>query len=199
MEKSKEFLEGYNHFKIEKLSTPIDNPYIFKTKEHFEWSDGWEKGYKEYMDRPKELYNLSLKEYHEGYDYYLGHERVQEGEDNPYPKESEQYIQWEQGFESAYSDDILGQAKDSQKYNELGIILNEDGTKYYTEEFILKAIEYACGYQKGTDYQIAGHFLIEDNVNDEKHIIPLLDELADVDNNSHKEISIQDIIDYIQD
>ena len=63
----------------------------------------------------------------------------------------------------------------------------------YTEKELLKAIEYACNYQKACDYQSAGHFLIED----EPKIEELLDELSDTDKNSASEITLEEIHEYI--
>jgi hypothetical protein len=48
----------------------------------------------------------------------------------------------------------------------------------YTEEELLKAIEYACEYQKATDYQTAGKLLIVDESELPANAILLLDELS---------------------
>lgn len=69
--------------------------------------------------------------------------------------------------------------------------------RLYTKEELLKAVEYACGYQKASDYQMAGHHLIEDVVTDE-HCANLLDELHNTDKNSASEISIEDMHEYLE-
>lgn len=82
-------------------------------------------------------------------------------------------------------------------YNtEIGVKITNllNSPKLYTEAELLKAIEYACGYQKASDYQAAGHHLIVDG---EPDTVALLDELSDTENNKHKEITIQEINEYI--
>lgn len=62
----------------------------------------------------------------------------------------------------------------------------------YTESELLKAIKYACEYQKGIDYQTAGGLLIVDESELPANSILLLDELS---NNSiaASEIELKDI------
>jgi isocitrate/isopropylmalate dehydrogenase len=63
----------------------------------------------------------------------------------------------------------------------------------YTEKELLKAIEYACGYQKASDYQTAGKLLIVDKSDLQQNIETLLNELASTNENVHKEIELRDI------
>jgi hypothetical protein len=65
--------------------------------------------------------------------------------------------------------------------------------KTYTEEDLLKAIKYACEYQKATDYQTAGLHLIVDETELKGNIEILLNELCDTDKTAHNEIEISDI------
>lgn len=70
----------------------------------------------------------------------------------------------------------------------------------YTEEELLKAIEYACGYQKASDYQNVGHYLMAEFKSVEEAdsaITKVLDELADTNNNSANQITIEDINTYL--
>jgi hypothetical protein len=62
----------------------------------------------------------------------------------------------------------------------------------YTEAELLKAIKYACEYQKATDYQTAGRLLIVDDSELKANSILLLDELAS-DTNAASEIKVKDI------
>ena len=66
--------------------------------------------------------------------------------------------------------------------------------KTYTEDQLLKAIEYACSYQKAHDYQTAGKFLIVDESDLKVNSILLLDNLAN-DDIAFSEIDISDIFD----
>lgn len=69
-----------------------------------------------------------------------------------------------------------------------------------TEEQLLKAVEYGCNYQKACDFQTAGHYLLEkfETVKDaDMAISKALDELYDTNTNSAKEISIEEVNDYI--
>lgn len=74
------------------------------------------------------------------------------------------------------------------------------GVNTYTEKELLLAIEYACGYQKAEDYQQAGHIAMQDFLTvDEADtaIGKTLDYLCSTENTS-KEITIQEINEYIQ-
>lgn len=64
--------------------------------------------------------------------------------------------------------------------------------KTYTEAEVLQAIEYACQYQKATDYQTAGNLLIVDDADLKDNSIILLDQLSSEDI-AHKEINLADI------
>jgi len=58
----------------------------------------------------------------------------------------------------------------------------------YTEKELLKAVEYGCNYQKASDYQTAGHFLLEEFKtvsNADIEIGKLLDELYDTNSNKY--------------
>lgn len=66
----------------------------------------------------------------------------------------------------------------------------------YTQEQLLKAVEYACGYQKASSYQEIAHVEGFWDI-DERIFKEIMDNLADVDNNAHKEITIEDIDDYL--
>lgn len=73
--------------------------------------------------------------------------------------------------------------------------------KTYTEQELLKAIEYACNYQKACDYQEAGHYLVEmyttiDDAN--KAMVDVLDLLADTNKNNASEISVDEINEYLE-
>ncbi len=66
--------------------------------------------------------------------------------------------------------------------------------KVYTEVELLKAIEWACSYQKACDYQVAGRYLlIENEANLPGNIEMLLNDLCDTDINAHNEIKLSDI------
>lgn len=73
----------------------------------------------------------------------------------------------------------------------------EADAKELISNYVLKAIEYACGYQKGASYQVIGAMIHNSTENFTDVETKILDELADSDNNAHKEITIQDIDDYI--
>lgn len=62
----------------------------------------------------------------------------------------------------------------------------------YTEAELLKAVEYACEYQKACDYQTAGRLLIVDGSEVPANAILLLDELSG-DENAFPEIELKDI------
>lgn len=64
----------------------------------------------------------------------------------------------------------------------------------YTEEELLKAMKYACEYQKATDYQTAGKLLIVDESELPANAILLLDELNS-DAIAFSEIDLKDIFD----
>ncbi|HZY40122.1 MAG TPA: hypothetical protein VFE53_25895 [Mucilaginibacter sp.] len=66
--------------------------------------------------------------------------------------------------------------------------------KTYTEEELLKAMKYACEYQKATDYQTAGKLLIVDESELSANSILLLDELSS-DAIAFSEIALKDIFD----
>lgn len=70
----------------------------------------------------------------------------------------------------------------------------------YTEKELLKAVEYACNYQKACDYQDAGHYLVEmyNTVDDaNKAMVDVLDLLADTNKNSASEITINEINEHL--
>lgn len=72
--------------------------------------------------------------------------------------------------------------------------------KTYTEKELLKAIEYACGYQKGSDYQLAGRYLLNEFESVKQADTAselLLDELSG-NTNSSKEITIDEINEYLK-
>lgn len=77
----------------------------------------------------------------------------------------------------------------------------------YTEEELLKAVEYACGMQKAEDYSISGHLLLLDDdeerdsliklIHLKKAVISVLDILSDTDTSEAKNITIEEINEYI--
>lgn len=68
----------------------------------------------------------------------------------------------------------------------------------YTEEEVLKIINYACGLQKAEDYQVAGNMLLVDNVDIVSVREQLLNYLCDTDNNESKNITIEIINEYLE-
>lgn len=69
--------------------------------------------------------------------------------------------------------------------------------KYSLEE-LLKVVNLACEVQKARDYQEAATILIgQEDYLATKNDILCLDFLADCENNSHKEITLEDIHDCI--
>jgi hypothetical protein len=67
----------------------------------------------------------------------------------------------------------------------------------YTQEELLKAIEYACNTQKAQDYQDAGNHLIVDDSELKTGAIQLLDLLSDSDDNDAKNITIEEINEHL--
>jgi hypothetical protein len=67
----------------------------------------------------------------------------------------------------------------------------------YTQEELLKAIEYACSMQKAQDYQNAGNHLIVDESELKTGVIQLLDLLSDSDDNDAKNITIEEINEHL--
>lgn len=70
-----------------------------------------------------------------------------------------------------------------------------------TEQQLLKAVEFACNYQKACDYQTVGHHLLEnfETVTDaDMAITKVLDDLCDTNTNGAKEITIEEIKKYIK-
>lgn len=84
---------------------------------------------------------------------------------------------------------ILDTTKPSVNPNKTEPVTSE---KIYTEAELLKAIEYACQYQKACDYQTAGRFLIVDDSELHPNSVLLLDELC-TDESAFSEIEIKDI------
>lgn len=72
--------------------------------------------------------------------------------------------------------------------------------KTYTEQELLKAVEYACGYQKACSYQEIGGVIAdgEDHKCTHDEIMAfILDNLCDTDKNCAKKITIEDINEYL--
>lgn len=76
----------------------------------------------------------------------------------------------------------------------------------YTESELLKVVEYACSTQKAEDYSISSHLLILDDkhpdsfihlIELERAVIYTLDILAETDTNEARNITIEDINDYL--
>jgi hypothetical protein len=67
----------------------------------------------------------------------------------------------------------------------------------YTQEEVLKAIKYACSMQKAQDYQDAGEKLIVEEKELKDGVIGILDLLCDSDNNEAKNITIEEINEYL--
>ena len=64
--------------------------------------------------------------------------------------------------------------------------------KTYSEEQLLKAIEYACQYQMGCDYQTAGNLLLDDNSDFKSNSLLLMDALSSQET-GFSEIKLSDI------
>jgi hypothetical protein len=67
----------------------------------------------------------------------------------------------------------------------------------YTQAELLKAIEYACGYQKASSYQDIGQILLSEGYDTTPQDVQILDNLSDCDNNNHEEITLEDIHEYL--
>ena len=64
----------------------------------------------------------------------------------------------------------------------------------YTDEQVLKAVKYACGIQKATDYQEVGGILLGDDYEPTMQDLLALDYLSNEDNISDK-ITLEELED----
>lgn len=70
----------------------------------------------------------------------------------------------------------------------------------YTEEQVFKIIKYSCEYQKANCYQDIAQIFFDTEGYDMSDLdILALDNLANCENNSYKEITIEDINDLLND
>ena len=70
--------------------------------------------------------------------------------------------------------------------------------KTYTQQELLRAVQYACEYQKACDYQEAAMILLGDGYKTTNADVKVLDLLSDSIINHYNEIPIKDIEDYIK-
>lgn len=70
--------------------------------------------------------------------------------------------------------------------------------RLYTEKELLKAIEYACGYQKADSYQWVANIVLKENKREPTpEELETLDYLWDCDINGSKDITLEDINEYL--
>lgn len=69
--------------------------------------------------------------------------------------------------------------------------------RYYSEEDLKKAIDYACGYQKANSYTIINNLLTVEGYDQTEHDKAVLEELSNCDSNAAHEITLEDINDYL--